>query len=159
MYNVVLQCENCIETNRVQRGTYQDFFEDKVIACSKRSEGFHGNYQGTTVRLLSSLLLRAKLIVLLIKSSFSGSFEKWLNFIRLRATASARNPHDHIHRIFKLHTFRDLLTITYKTEPYLVCLFSLFSLARSRIILLSYLLFRFKCIAVSIFIANVSVVF
>ena len=128
MYNVVLQCENCIETNRVQRGTYQDFFEDKVIACSKRSEGFHGNYQGTTVRLLSSLLLRAKLIV-------------------------------HIHRIFKLHTFRDLLTITYKTEPYLVCLFSLFSLARSRIILLSYLLFRFKCIAVSIFIANVTVVF
>ena len=73
----VLACANCIETNRLQRDTSRDFFEDKFIACySKRSEGFHGNYQDTAVRLLSSLLLRAKLIVLLTKCSVSGSFEK-----------------------------------------------------------------------------------
>ena len=71
----VLMCANCIAANCLQRKTSRQFFVNKVIARSHRSEVSHGRYKDTDIRLFSCLLLRAKLIVLFITYSVSGSVD------------------------------------------------------------------------------------
>ena len=72
----VLMCANCIAANRLQRKTSRQFFVNKGIARSRQSEVSHGRYKGTDVRLFLCLLLRAKLIVLFITYSVSGSVDR-----------------------------------------------------------------------------------
>ena len=69
-------CANCIAANRLQRKTSRHFFVNKVVACSRQSEVSHGRCKGTDVRLFSCLLLQAKLIVLFMTYSVSGSVDQ-----------------------------------------------------------------------------------
>ena len=72
----VLMCANCITANCLQRKTSRQFFVNKVIARSCQSEVSRGRYKGTDVRLFLCLLLRAKLIVLFITYSVTGSVDQ-----------------------------------------------------------------------------------
>ena len=72
----VLMCANCIAANCRQRKTSRQFFVNKVIARSCQSEVSRGRYKGTDVRLFLCLLLRAKLIVLCITYSVTGSVDQ-----------------------------------------------------------------------------------
>ena len=69
-------CANCIAANRLHRKTCRQFFVNKVIARSFRSEVSHGRYKGTNVHLFSCQPLQAKLIVLFITYSVSGSVDR-----------------------------------------------------------------------------------
>ena len=75
-YLQVLMCANCIAANCLQRKTSGQFFVNKVIARSCQSEVSRGRYKGTDVRLFLCLLLRAKLIVLFITYSVTGSVDQ-----------------------------------------------------------------------------------
>ena len=72
----VLMCAICTAANRLQRKTSRQFFVNKVIARSCQSEVSRGRYKGTDVRLFLCLLLRAKLIVLFITYSVTGSVDQ-----------------------------------------------------------------------------------
>ena len=72
----VLMCAICTAANRLQRKTSRQFFVNKVIARSCQSEVSRGRYKGTDVHLFLCLLLRAKLIVLCITYSVTGSVDQ-----------------------------------------------------------------------------------
>ena len=72
----VLMCAICTAANCLQRKTSRQFFVNKVIARSRRSEVPNGRYKGTDVHLFWCLLQQAKLIVLFVRYSVSGSVDQ-----------------------------------------------------------------------------------
>ena len=67
---------NSFVSSRFQKKTSQQFLWTKSLLVLAGQKSRHGSYKGTDARLLSCLLLRAKLIVLFITYSVSGSVDR-----------------------------------------------------------------------------------
>ena len=97
----------CVKLYRSKPPLEKLFFMDKVIAHSRRSEVTHGRYKRTDVCMFLCLLLQAKLIVLFITYSVSGSvLPKYGLALFFLEPWHLRNLYFHIRRIFRFHTVK-----------------------------------------------------